>query len=763
MTKIQYNVLIAFILSIKTVFFVSAQHPGGIDKIPDKQIEQYYSEALARGLTESEIEILAVSRGYTYGDILKVKERLAALRNIPEKSSESGAKDVPRQQTGTLSVKEDKGRTPATHVFGSGLFQSSRLSFEANMRIPTPSNYVLGPEDELNVDLSGYSSQQYTLKVSPEGTVKIENLPPVYVNGLTIEKAREKLRQRLATLFGGLRDGGLVLDVTLGKVRSISVTVVGEAMVPGTYVVSSLATLFNALNLSGGPNENGSFRSVKLLRNNREIQSSDLYDFLLKGSLAGNMGLQDQDVIFIPVAERKVSVEGAVRRGLTFELRPGELLSDLIRFAGGFSERAYTSSINIYRNTDKETRIVTVRPGQFEQYALENGDLVKVGEILNRYENRVRIEGAVFRPGEFALSDQLITLTQLIQMAEGLREDAFVNRALLYRLRENLEPEVMDINLGKLIKGESPDIPLRKEDLLIVRSVKELQEARTISVQGAVSKPGEYDFAENMKLNDLVFLAGGLREGASQVRVEIARRLYNDESADSTVEVLHTEIDKTLLKNGNPVMLMPFDQVFVRQLPNYRPQQKVMIEGEVNYPGSYAIENRKERVADLVTRAGGLKHSAFVAGARFYRGDKLVALDLAKTMADPGNSNNISLEENDRLVIPGVQETVRIRGQVMNESSIAFQSQFSLRDYVNQAGGFTDSAAVKKVYVNYANGMTDRTKSFLGFKTFPKAEKGMEIVVPVKHRHKMTRSEAISIGTGLMSVSVVLLSLIRLL
>jgi polysaccharide export outer membrane protein len=753
-------------LSLMVSGLAYSQKMPNVDALSDKQIEAFMKEAEAKGLSEIQIEAAARLNGYSDTDIIKVRERINRIKTNTNSSSAT-INNATREQIGEISQRAEVQVDTKTSldnnqkIFGYDLFNNKSLSFEPNLRIPTPANYILGPDDVLSVDISGYAYQHYDLKISAEGTVKIESLAPVYLNGLTVEKAKAKILQRLKTLFAGLTNGGLSMDLTLGKVRTIKVTVVGEVQSPGTYNVSSLATLFNALYVSGGPSTIGSFRNIQLLRNNKIVQLFDLYDFLLEGLMPGNVVLQDQDVVFIPVAERKISFVGQVKRPLIYELRAGETMSDAIKFAGGFTDNAYKANLTIRRNTDKEKEILTLNADASKSFALQNGDKIEINNVLDRYTNKVEVVGAVFRAGEYALSNELKTVAQLITKAEGLREDAFLNRAILKREQPNKDPEFIPLDLRKVMNGE--DLELKREDVLIVKSIVELRELRKVTVNGAVNQTGEFDFVDNMSVSDLIVLAGGLKEGATVKRIEIARRLFNDESNEQTVEIINAESNKDLNIQTKRVFLKPFDQVFIRELPNYQIQEMVSIEGEVNYPGQYVIKNRTERLSDLIERAGGERPEAYFKGAKFIRNGKQVAVNLEEIFLNKNVVMNLYLENRDRLIIPKETQTVKVSGQVLNQTSIAYQPEFSFREYISQAGGFSDSAFVRKTYVRYPNGLTSRTKSFLFIKDYPRVEKGMEIIVPVKRRDKLSKAEIISISSGLVSLSAVLLTLFRLL
>ena len=858
-SKFVFKIILVLFFGILSTSY--AQIPANVNSITDAQLEQFLKQAESRGLSEAQIEAAALAQGYTAQDVATIRERISRLKtNTAEKKADNAKIDnVTRSQIGevaertevAVSDKQEVGKKAET--FGSQLFNNKNLTFEPNLRLPTPKNYVLGPDDELKIDITGYAYQHYDVKVSPEGTIKLESLSPIYINGNTIEQAKIKIIERLKTLFAGLKTGSLNVDITLGNVRTIKVTIVGEVKNPGTYSISSLATAFNALYLSGGPNNNGSFRNIQVYRNNVLIKKIDLYDFLLKGTLEDNINLSDQDVILIPFFEKKVEINGEVKRKGIFELKENDNFKDLLSYSGGFSEQAYTATININRNTNKERKLLTFDPNAEPNFITQNGDHFFVGTILDRFENKVEISGAVFRPGEFALGEKIKTVKQLIQKAEGLREDAYLTRAILIREQENLDPifipldigkiingEIPDVvlkrqdqltiksiveirqerkvkisgavnnpgtfpyaenmflrdliliaggltdyaylgrailvreqdnldpiyiqvNLDKIIKGEIADIELKKQDQLIIKSFTELKEDRKVDISGAVNNPGTFQYAENMSIRDLILLANGLTDGATVKGVEVARRLYNDESTDKSVEIFTLDLTKDLSVTIDNFNVKPFDKIFVRHLPNYEVQQLVQINGEVNYPGTYAIENKTEHISNIIERAGGLRAEGYIKGAKFYRNNSLIFVDFDKALKKQNTASNLLLEHGDRIEIPKEKQTVTIAGEVLSPTTVAYQPNFKFREYIAQAGGFTDSAFVKKTYVRYANSSTNRTRGFAGIKAYPKVQQGMTIMVPKRNRIRMTSAERIAVSTGLISVSAVLLTLIRLL
>jgi protein involved in polysaccharide export with SLBB domain len=620
--------LLFITVSLLAIQQADAQAPD-VDKLSDAQIEQFLKEGEARGMSESQIEAAAMANGYSVMDIAEVRERIARLKTSTSDTMSVQPKGT-RKQIGEvakrtiITVSDSLEVEKKKEVYGFSVFNNKNLSFEPNLRLPTPPNYVLGAGDELKVDITGYAYQHYDLKVSPEGTVKLESLSPISVNGLTVVEAKQKILSRLKTLFAGLRNGSLNLDMTLGDIKTIQVNVLGEAVNPGSYSISSFATAFNALYLSGGPTPLGSLRNIQVYRNNRQIATIDVYKFLTNGFFESNIFLRDQDVILIPTADKKVELGGEVKREMVFELKSDETFADALKYAGGFTGQAYKSSINVKRNTDKERKLITTSADLADSFLTKDGDIFFIDTILDRFENKVEVLGAVFRPSEFALGDDLSTVKQLVQKADGLREDAFLNRAILVREQENLDPLFISLDIGAIIRGDIKDVELKRQDQLVIKSIVEVRQLRTVSIEGAVNSPGSFDYADGMTVKDIILLSGGFTEGATNKRLEIARRIKSDDLTQKSVEIIDMNIDKALPLNSVSLVLQPFDKVFVRSLANYDNQKVVDIEGEVNYPGAYAIGNRSERITDLIERAGGMKPESYLNGAKFFRNGKQV-------------------------------------------------------------------------------------------------------------------------------------------
>ena len=656
-------------------------------------------------------------------------------------------------------------------VFGANLFQTELLTFEPDMRIATPKNYQLGPDDELNIAIFGDVLDNFKVKVSPEGTVKILNIAPIYVNGLTIEVASERIISRLRQLYQGLNKpgSGSSAQVTLGNVRSIKVTLTGEITYPGTYTVSSLATVFNALYVAGGPSKNGSFRTIRVVRGNKVVRTLDLYDFLLRADQTNNIHLNDQDVIRVGDYENRVELLGEVKRPMIYEMVKGETFKDLLRFAGGFTEKAYTYTINVRRNTSREIRLMNITQDKVESFLPNNGDIYTIGTIIERFENKVEVEGAIFRPGIYAIEAGLTTIKDLIKKSEGLREDAFLSRATLVRRKENYDPEIMSIDLGKILRGEAADIALQREDVLKIYSIADLREKRFVNILGEVNQPGEFEYKEGMRVGDLILMSKGLKESASFANLELARRIINHGDSNKNaekIEIISLTIDGSLQvsNEGSQLVLQPFDIVSIRKAPNYEEQRSVLVVGMVNYPGSYAIQNNKQKISDIITRAGGLRAEGYLEGAKLVRGKITVGVNLKEILSNPASQENLQLMAGDELSIPRLLQTVKLTGSVQNPLAVSYKEDYTLKEYIAEAGGFTANANRSKTYVTYANGISNQIRKFFIFKKNPRIEPGAEIFIPAlpeNSKKGLTAAEAIGLTSSLVSVALTMITLIN--
>lgn len=764
----------------------AGQTPTDPSSISNSQAVEFYNQAKGAGMSDMDIERAALQKGYTLDDISAIRRRLqqqpGATKDNTQRDPNRDQLDETREQDDQNELDEeannDKDSTSArrararaiTRTFGSSFFGRSTVTFEPNLRIPTPKNYVLGPDDELVVDIYGNAVDNFRMKVSPEGTVKMLNLAPVYVNGLTIEQANERIVNRLRQAYSTLnRPGsGTYSTITLGNVRSIRVMIVGEVMRPGTYTLSSLSTAFNALYVSGGPNENGSYRNIEVIRNNKVIKRIDLYRFLADADLQDNVALQDQDIILIRPYETKVELAGEVKKTGIFEAKQGETLKDILRYAGGYTPEALTDLIQYQRNTGNNFIIGSVDSAQVASFQPRNGDIFYVKRILEVVVNQVEIRGAVTRPGVYPLDERTKSVKELINIAQGVGPRAFLNRALLERASGDTQTGLVAIDLRKLLNGEIPDIQLQPGDILTIKSVEDLREFTYLSIGGSVINPGAYYYYKDITIADLIFQAGGYTEGGIPYRIEVSRRVKNDttglpENQNVRIFTLNVSDNLVLNEEEQKFKLLPYDIVLVRRSPRYESQKTVTVIGEVIYPGTYTIRNNFERISDLFQKVGGMRKEAYIQGARFFRNNELVALDLKAILEKPTIPANLLLSDGDTLVIPKKSEMVRIQGGVYNPSLVNFDNQFSFKDYVSQAGGFTERAIRKRIYVSNPNGRTHRTTKFLFFRSYPPVEPGSVITIPMKepsNEQPMSRGERLALISLFSTLAIALIRIL---
>lgn len=797
------GVLAVFLVLVLSSFQLQAQDLGGIDfesvnvdNLSDSQIQQVWERAQEENLSVQEIGALAQSRGMPAAEVSKLQSRLNEVRTQTQSDSEDAQTGSLRQVE--LDPDDSDEMTEMTNieppsdelqVFGANLFRDRSISFEPSFSIPTPIDYTLGAGDELVVNIWGAAEANYQLTISPEGNIRIPSLGPIQLDGLSIQEARERITNRLQDIYSGLRpndpqNATTYAEISLGNVRSIKVTILGEVSQPGTYTVSSLSTVFNALYASGGPTNSGTFRNIQIIRGDEVAATLDLYDFLVYGDQSDNIRLRDQDIIKIDPYISRVRLRGEVKRPGIFEMKEGETLSDLIEFTSGFTDRAYTKRLVLRRNTEIQRSISDVNWPEGGDLVLQSGDELRVGELLDRFSNRVSIRGAVFREGEYELNEGM-TLTDLIDKADGLREDAYMQRGVIFRTQDDLTVRSVAFSVADVVNGVSDDISLRKDDVVQISSLFDLREEYTIQVNGAVNDGGEFAYVENLTISDAIYLADGFRESAAPYRVEVNRRLTDKDrfvKGDELAERFQFEIDESLeFKSGDENFeLQPFDQILVRSMPNYRAQQSVSVSGEVNFPGNYVLNNRNARISDLVEWAGGLSEFAYVQGASLTRdpeqdeealreldmaderveingrGNPKVGIRLAEIMQNPGGPQDLKLLPGDQLEIPTELETITVEGEVLFPVQVRYESGMSLRDAVDRAGGFTDQALKKRTYVVYANGEVDRSKRFLFFRNDPSIEPGATVVIPSEEeKAELSPQERIAIYSSIISMAAI--------
>jgi len=772
-----------------------------VDMLSDADIAKYKTYLQTNGVTESQAEQEAIRRGLPSSEVLKLKARVANLTN-GIRTERNGKPNYNGRMVDSsfVSSPESAMSKSKSQIFGADLFNNPRISFNGNINsIATPANYVIGPEDEILIDIFGFQETNPRLTVSPEGSINIPNVGIVYVNGLTIEQATKRIKDKMARNgYAGLNSGQTKILVSLGKIRTIKVTVIGEAKNPGTYTVSSLSNLFNVLYQCGGPSETGSLRTIELIRNNKIIAKLDAYDFLLKGMQTTNVRLEDQDVVRIPVAETLVKVKGEVKREGIFEMLPKESLSKLIEYSGGFSSKAYTASLNVLQYTDKEKKIKDIRKEEFKNYIPNNGDEVSIFKILDRFNNRVVIDGAIYRPGEYELT-QGLTLSQLLKKSDGIKEDAFKERGLVFRTNEDLSKEVISFHVGNMVAGKAEDILLKRDDSISIASAKEFKELYTLTVDGEVKKPGVYDFYNGITLKDILFQTGGFTDAASVKHIEIARRVKTDSADTKTIaEVIEITTEADLSNKGNDIKLKPWDVIVVRTNPGYKSQVTVRLEGEVLYPGTYVLSSKEEKVSDVIKRAGGVTQQADKTGANITRINNSVlkdnaveriqrlkksqdtstqliddvskptvkiGLQLNEILNNPGNSiEDITLIEGDVITVPKERRVVKVNGEVMFPTEVVYKEGASIDYYIDKAGGYTESARKSKLYVLNSNGSAAKTKKFLFFRKAPPVNAGSEILIPkIPERtgKGLSTGELIALGSGLASIAGVVIAIIN--
>lgn len=785
-----------------------------VSQLTDADITKLKAQLSSSGMSIEQAEQMALAKGMSSSEFTKLKERLAVstksgsvtgvLKN--ESNGTGNTIDKLNNSSDSLSTEKYEKIKPQPLIdpliFGSELYNRIAPSFEPNLKLATPLNYIIGPDDELQLNVFGVQEYTGDLPVSAEGNINIPNIGQVKVAGLTIEAATQKLKSVMGNSFYPyLKNGGAKLTVTLNKIRSIKVTIIGANM-PGNYTLSSLSTVFNALYLAGGPTAFGSFREIELVRNNKIERKIDLYRLLLQGDQSDNVGLKDNDIIRIPAYKARVELDGQVKRPGIFEILPGENFSKVLEFASGFTDTAYRASIKVYQLSDKERKVRDLLASEYVNYQPQSGDLFKVTKILNRFQNRVKINGAVFRPDVYELTNTL-TVAELIRRADGLKEDAYTGRAQILRLQDDLSRSILSFDVRKALEGDRlHNIVLRREDEVLISSILDLRDHFKVTIQGEVRVPGEYDYVENITLRDIILQAGGFTDAAYK-NIEIARLIKRDSitpTDNRASSIINTQIDGDLsVSDAASVIIQPFDVITIRKKAGYTLPESVTITGQVQYPGPYALNNRNERVSDILKRAGGFTPDANPEGAYLKRyitmeerqkkeiaknvqknintkdtltlknlDDQLsleygkIPLDLMEIMNSPGSIEDLVLRAKDELVIPKFEGQVKISGAVLLETQVPYSAKNSFKDYVSNAGGFSGDAWKRNAYVVYANGKAATLRRFLFFKSYPKILPGSEIIIPKQpDRRKISTTEIIGISSALASMAVAITAILR--
>ena len=781
------------IKKLSTLIFVAcalalASQPARA-QMSDDAVVAYVKNGMATGKSQKDMAKELAARGVTQAQAERIKAKYeqeqasqttaAKVAGVQERQRRMNDGALETEAGDIDAVSAEVAAPGAKNVFGRGIFRNGNLTFAPSANLPTPVNYVLGPGDEVIIDIWGTNQATIRQTISPDGTINIPDIGMINLNGMTIKEADSYMKRKLGQIYSvDGDDAKSEIKLTLGNIRTIQVNMMGEIANPGTYYLSSLSNIYHALHRAGGVSRLGTLRDIQLIRKGKVIAHIDIYDFIREGKM-NEIILEEGDIINVPTYDIIVDIAGNVKRPMSYELKKGETISDLIDYAAGFTGDAYTDNLRLIRKNGKEYQIFTIEEPQYASFELLEGDGLAVGAMLDRFANRLEIKGAVYRPGTYELGDKIQTVSQLIAQAEGLKGDAFTNRALITREREDLTLEIIPVDIKAILSGTAPDVELVKNDVLYIPSIHDLKDLGSITVGGEVAKPGTFVYAENTTLEDAIMLAGGLLESASTVNIEVRRRIKNPtstEQSDVIGEVYTFSFKDGYVLDGEAgFILEPYDQVYVRRSPGYVAQTSVSISGEVIFPGSYVLTHKEERLSDLVKKAGGLNSWAYVRGARLLRqmnaeerarlnsaitvldsardsvnvasinrsSTYSVGIDLEAALANPGCDKDLVLREGDRLIVPEYINTVKISGNVMYPNVVTYDSKMTVRDYVQQAGGYGYRSKRSKAYVVYLNGTVKRAKKL----STNVVEPGCEIVVPQKREKKSNLSEVLAIST----------------
>ena len=797
---------------MKKILFIcfmtlTCHHASAQTSMTDEQVKDYAITLKNKGLSKEQIYMELLKKGITEAQL---KSLYSKYENQKESDNSSDHKNMSKGTTSRMrSVNSEQREEFKTHVedfntsmdeinthrkiFGHDVFNNKNLTFQSSMNLATPQNYVLGPGDEVNVDIWGNTQESMTLPISPDGTIVINDIGVIHLGGLTVSQAKAKLKKEIGPRFLDSK-----IELTLGQTRTITVNVMGEVKVPGTYTVSAFSTVFNALYMAGGPNNIGTLRNIKVYRRGRLLSNVDVYEFLLNGKLSGDVRLQDNDIITVSPYEALVCITGKVKRPMYYEMKKNESALTLLNYAGGFTGAAHTRAISVFRKTEPKLSVFSVGEFDYSSFHLMDEDSVCVDATLNRYQNMVEIKGAVFRPGKYQVGGDITTVKALIQAADGLKEDAISTHGVLYRMKPDRTLEAISVDLGNIINGTVADPPLQNEDVLYVASNETLNMKKIVTIKGEITNPGEYPYAESETIEDLILRAGGLTEAASLSKVDVSRRIadpYSKEGTDSISQMFSFNIDPDFtISEQDEFRLLPYDEVFVRRSPGYNTLQNVIVEGEVFFEGNYALKNKTQRLSEIIKAAGGLTKEAYVEGTKLLRqmteeeravaetllraayrnagngndsidikklmsgNDYPLGIELAKALEHPGTDDDPILREGDRIIVPRKTSNVTINGEVLYPNAIRFKEGKKAKYYIEQAGGYTSSAKKSKAFIISMNGMVAKANS----KNLPAP--GCQIVIPSKkQKNPMGLQQWLSVGTSAASLGTMVAAIANLL
>ena len=791
--------------------FLTLMMPTAIfaQSMTDDAVMAYVKDGVKQGKTQKQLYQELLIKGVTKEQLLRIKEKYEQQQSMSKERKGNENIDTERTEAkdekNSSSAQDDNKKLAMPQdgikVFGRDIFYSSNLTFEPSMNIATPTDYRLGPGDQVVIEVWGASEANIVQKVTPDGYISIPDVGPIAVNGLTVQAASNRIRAKLSKIYSGMKTANVDLStnvkVSLGQIRTIQVNIMGEVARPGTYALSSFSTVFHALYKAGGVSPIGSLRNIKVVRGGRTVATIDVYDYILQGRSHTDIRLQEGDVILASPYEALVMIQGKIKRPMYYEMKSSESIATLINYAGGFSDDAYASSITVERSNAKERTICTVDEMHYNDFKMKDGDVVSIGAILDRYDNRVEIKGAVYRPGSYAIGQDIRTVRDLILKADGLLEEAFTNRGVLHRENPDRKLEIISVNTKGILDGTEPDIALQKNDALFIPSIYDLEAKGTLEINGEVFAPGIFPFAANTKLEDLIIMAGGLTEAASTVRVDVTRRFTDNKSTKKQKEISETYTfsvkDGFVIEGEQGFILEPYDQVFVRRSPGYTPKINVTINGEVEFEGNYALNERNERLSDVIKQAGGLTEFAYLEGARLERqltyeeylqakelmamvvsnnkvdgNDSIivpevtrtypVGINLVEIMKNPHSAIDPVLHDGDVIIIPQLMTTVSISGSVRKPNSIVYDPKKDLKDYISEAGGYAERARKSGTFILYPNGhikelgRSASAKNIIG---------GSKIIVPQKAKSQWNLGTTLSTISTSVSMLAVIASLIN--
>ena len=791
--------------------FLTLMMPTAIfaQSMTDDAVMAYVKDGVKQGKTQKQLYQELLIKGVTKEQLLRIKEKYEQQQSMFKERQGNENIDTERTEAkdekNSSSAQDDNKKLAmpqdSIKVFGRDIFYSSNLTFEPSMNIATPTDYRLGPGDQVVIEVWGASEANIVQKVTPDGYISIPDVGPIAVNGLTVQAASNRIRAKLSKIYSGMKTANVDLStnvkVSLGQIRTIQVNIMGEVARPGTYALSSFSTVFHALYKAGGVSPIGSLRNIKVVRGGRTVATIDVYDYILQGRSHTDIRLQEGDVILASPYEALVMIQGKIKRPMYYEMKSSESIATLINYAGGFSDDAYASSITVERSNAKERTICTVDEMHYNDFKMKDGDVVSIGAILDRYDNRVEIKGAVYRPGSYAIGQDIRTVRDLILKADGLLEEAFTNRGVLHRENPDRKLEIISVNTKGILDGTEPDIALQKNDALFIPSIYDLEAKGTLEINGEVFAPGIFPFAANTKLEDLIIMAGGLTEAASTVRVDVTRRFTDNKSTKKQKEISETYTfsvkDGFVIEGEQGFILEPYDQVFVRRSPGYTPKINVTINGEVEFEGNYALNERNERLSDVIKQAGGLTEFAYLEGARLERqltyeeylqakelmamvvsnnkvdgNDSIVVPEVTRTypvginlveiMKNPHSAIDPVLHDGDVIIIPQLMTTVSISGSVRKPNSIVYDPKKDLKDYISEAGGYAERARKSGTFILYPNGhikelgRSASAKDIIG---------GSKIIVPQKAKSQWNLGTTMSTISTSVSMLAVIASLIN--